>query len=340
MFCRASYIVLFLAICFLGVVNLEAQELLTPIRDFCQPGVVNKSPGKGMSVEYGFFPQYPLRSSEASESSQQKLNQHLLVKLKAPLINQQKTKMLVGVRHFRESYQFEEISTEDEWLFENINDKVFKSTRLSLYLTRSFGYKNYFALKAEASYNGDYDGLIDFSKRYRHLFLISVFGMKPRPNVEWGLGLASRFGFRGNTVFPFAVYNQTFNNKWGIESTLPVKIMVRRNFSPKSLLLFGPEFASRFYSVDFLKGNAGPIGRYETRRAEFQLNAAYIQQLIPWFWIEVKGGYVRYLDSEVTGQQALSEVDFNLEQSNGVFSKITLFLSPPKSYYDKKKKKK
>lgn len=315
-----------------------AQIFLTPMRDICQPGVTNKSPGKGAGIEYGFFPAYQAKSNDDKESEVQ-MNIHLLVKLKAPIIRKEKTKVLVGVRYFQETYDFEKVQNNDFWLFDNLEGKVLKNSKMSIYMSHSFNFKHYFGLKAEASFTGDYDGLISFDERYRNFNLIGVFGIKRSKHIEWGLGLAGSFGYRGNTAYPFVIYNRTFNDKWGVESTLPIKFMIRHNINLKSLILFGGEYSSRFYSIDMEKNNTGPVGRYQSRNSNFQLNIALNRQIASWVWIETKGGYVFYQDGELNGEVNIiaPSSDFTTKHSSGVFFKCGVFVSPPRSYYTKNK---
>lgn len=316
--------------------NLVAQEILTPMREmYCKPGVDGKSPSKGILVEYGLFPSYKI-NAESEKNSHLHANEHLLIKLKAPIINRKRIKFLIGVRHFREAYDFGSIDVDDQWLFKNLENKTLKNTRFSAYLSGSISSKHYFGFKGEAAYTGDYKGLVNLDKRYRHLYLVSIFGMKPHAKKEWGLGVVSRFGFRGNMVLPFLIYNQTFNEHWGLEFTAPVKMMLRYNLNKKSLFLFGPEFGSRFYSVDFMETPTnGPVGQYNIRRSETQLNMAYHQQVSSWFWCEIKMGYVHYNAAEFQGVNSAEAIDFEINPSDGLFLKLGVFLSPPKSYFDK-----
>ncbi len=314
--------------------TLNAQELLTPMRElFCQPGVCQKSPGKGVSIEYGLFPSYKI-NAEAEKNSHLNANEHLLVKFKIPILNKPRMKFLLGVRHFREAYDFGKIDIQDKWLFQNLENKTLKNSRFSAYFTHSINHKNYLGFKVEAAFTGDYDGLVNFDKRYRNCYLVSFFGMKPHDKKEWGLGFVSRFGYRGNSVLPFAIYNQTFNDHWGVEFTMPVKMMIRYNINSKSLFLFGPEFGSRHYSVDFMENaDNGPVGEYNIRRAEAQLNLAFNQQVSPWIWMELKAGYVHYLNSEFEGIRSQETIDYEINPSDGIFFKIGVFAHPPKHFF-------
>lgn len=314
--------------------SIKAQEILTPIKDFCHPGVLDKSPGKGVAIEYGYFPGYRQTSSD-TDDSRVNVNHHFLAKFKIPIINKEKLKFLVGARYFEESYHFDNPEKEDDWLFYNMDGKKLKSHRFSAYLSRSFGYQTYVGLKAELSLNGDYDSFLSMDKRYRESVLVGILGRKKNAYKEWGLGLVTRMGYRGVVTFPFLIYNQTFNDRWGIEATLPVKCMIRYRFNSSALILFGGEMASRNYSVDFEKGNThDPIGQYTIVNPEGQLNIAFQRKLSDWIWMEAKTGYVQYLKSPIDGKEQVSDIDFQVNKRSSGFLKVGLFLSPPSSFIE------
>ncbi len=329
-----SYRIITLIFSFLWLtIMVNGQEILTPIRDFCKPGVLHKSPSKGLSIEYGLFPGYELSSSSSDKKERVEANHHLLAKVKIPLVNKKKMKVLLGLRYFEEVYQFNSDPEENEWMYVNLNGKVMKSTRLSAYFTRSIGYKYYMGLKAEWSSNGDFNRLSHLGKRYQEANLVGMFGVKKSEYKEWGLGVIARNGYRGVAVYPFVLYNHTFNEKWGLESILPVKLMLRYRLHARSLFLFGGEMASRNYSIDMLQGNMGPHGRYQVRFPEAQLNVSYQQQLSNWIWMEMKTGFVHYMDSSVRGTRSVADAAFQVKKGNGAFMKLGLFLSPPSHYY-------
>ncbi len=314
----------------IGVVFLaDAQEMLSPIRDFCRPGVLHKSPSKGLVIEYGYFPGYRLSSNEVGTDDRVVVNHHLLVKYKIPILNKEKVKFLLGARHFREAYHLRNADGQNEWLSENLDGKRLKGSRFSAYLTQSFGYNHYLGLKAEVSLNGDYNNFVNFKKRYRESHFIGAFGFKKTEYRELAVGLAARTGYRGFAVFPFLLYNHTFNEHWGIESTLPVKVMLRYRLNNRQLFLFGGEYASRNYSLSMLKGQTDLQGRYRINSPEAQINLTYQQQLGDWIWMELKTGWVTYFRSRVRSIQTDADQSFRLSKTDSGFLKVGLFISPP-----------
>ncbi len=324
---------------FLG--TLAAQDLiLTPIGEtLCKPGVINKSPGKGLLMEYGINPNVRLQTNNASISSGSSkiaINKRFIIKLKAPIINREKFKLLLGWNYYGEAYNFDYIGAGNATILNDVNNKDLKSSRISLYMIKPINHKYYFAVKGVASFNGDYKGALNFDKRYTRYDVAMVFGVKKHTNIEWGVGLLARKNFTNSfPVIPFAIYNHTFNSKWGIETTIPTNLMVRYNISDKQLLLFGPQYDSRTYSIDIEDSSTfNEAASYTMQRSEMRLAVRYQRNIKSWLWTELSTGYVR----NFTTRFELTEDGFDAKEigftpSDGMFFKLGLFLSPPKSMY-------
>jgi hypothetical protein len=302
----------------------------TPVRSFCQPGIAHQTPGKGLAIEYSYFPAYR-QTSSATDDARVNANHHFLAKIKIPIINRPKIKVLFGARYFEEVYQIKNPAQQEDWLFYNLNGKKLKSHRISIALFRALDSNHYLAVKAETAFNGDYDSFLSLDRGYRESFLIGMLGRKKEANKEWGLGWVTRFGYRGIASYPFLMYNQTFNARWGLEATLPVKAMIRYRFSDVALLLVGGEMVSRNYAVALEKGPLDShLGDYGIVHSEAQLNLSLQHQLSNWIWMEVKTGYVHYLSAQADGQKSLSEIGFGIDKGDSGFLKLGLFLSPPR----------
>ncbi|MEO1516765.1 MAG: DUF6268 family outer membrane beta-barrel protein [Bacteroidota bacterium] len=315
--------------------SLLAQELvLTPMAEsFCKPGVTNKSPGKGLLISYFARPQFDFttNSEETSAKSRAGINDRLNFKLKIPIINKDGFKFLIGGAHMREEYEFSQIEGRPTEIFTSINDVSLKTSRIAAYFLKSINSRYYATLKLEASYNGDYDNLISFENRYAIYRGAVLVGYKKRADTEWGFGAMFSKGFRRTALYPFLMYNKTFNDRWGLESVLPVKIDMRYNISRKNMVLFGAQFNSRSYSIDVLEGSAATQNIYHMRSAEIQLAAEFKQQLSNWVWCEVRGGYARNLTSrfdQITPVRQRNVVTAN--PSSGPFLQFGIFVSPPR----------
>lgn len=326
---RIFCLVLFCAFTHLVV----AQDLLlTPMLDGpCMPGVLGKSPGKGILLEYQLNPNTNLEAKDDPiQRSQVNVNRRFKAKLKIPLINRSHLKMMLGWNYYHEEYQFDPINSS---ILSNVDGKSLKSSRLSLYLIHSLDSKHYLAFKGVTSFNGDYRGVFNFDNRYLRYDAAFIYGIKPSNMEEWGLGILFRKSFNSTfPVLPFASYNRNFNRKWGVEMVLPVNIKVRHNINPKSLLLFGPEFESRTYSIDVDGINKDASTEYHLRRSEVKFTVAYQYNFAPWFWVEAAGGYTRNFTTrfETTDGSNVIEDQLDLSATNGGFARVGIFISPPR----------
>ncbi|MEM8906805.1 MAG: DUF6268 family outer membrane beta-barrel protein [Bacteroidota bacterium] len=313
---------------------LSAQEVFTPVQHYCKPGVTGKAPSKGILVEYGFYPGINLNAENAAANAND-VNRYgrLRVKLKAPIIHKPSLSLLVGFNHYRERFNFSSIGADQANLFKNLDDRVLKSSELSVYVSKPLNHKFYLSFKLGAAFNVDYEKLIDFDQRYANYRFGAILGIKNRPDREIGIGVFVRRGFRNNNILPFFMYNRTFNKKWGIETVLPVKIMARYTFNTRNMILFGTEFGGRDYSIDiydFSNSARNPTINH-MQRSELSFSVEHLHQLSKWVWLSLKGGYVHHFNSRFTEANAANDsAAVSVAPRNGPFFKIGVFISPPR----------
>jgi hypothetical protein len=332
-----------LCFCLFLCLTISAQDfVLTPIAEtLCSPGVDNKSMSKGIVFEYGINPDgrvKPRNGTIFSEPTKIGGNHRYMFKMKVPILNKKKIKLLAGWNYYSEEYNFDYIGTDSRSIFNTIDDQELKSSRISLYMIHPINHKYYLGVKAVASYNGDYNGVFEFDKRYSNYDIAAIFGVKKRSNLEWGVGLLARRNYiRGTSmpIVPFAIFNHTFNEKWGIEMTIPTSLKGRYNINEKNIMLFGTEFDSRTYSIDINDTNFTDPIHYTMRRSELRLTLQYQRHLGSWFWMELKTGFVSNFTTtfEVRddGQRDVTPLTFT--PSNGPFFKMGLFISPPRDKF-------
>ncbi len=296
----------------------------------CTPGVINKSRGKGLLIDYtitsggDFTPDVVDAGVVPSKINHLGL---LKLRLKAPIFVRPRTKILLGLDHFREKYRFDFIQPLFAKQLSLLDDKILKSTRLTLFWLQSIGETNYLGLRARVSYNGNYQGVLKTDKFYRLIKISGVWGIKKREDIEWGIGLLYSDNFVNKNVLPFLLYNNTFNERWGVEVAFPVSVLFRYNFNPRSLLLFGPEFSNASYA---LRGEDNPVQEndYFFRHTEIQFSGRYEQQIFPWIWGTIQTGFQINFDSEME-DAGNPENLFEPDLKTGVFIRFGLFLSPP-----------
>ncbi len=315
----------YLVFLFVGITTmLGAQDIDLGKENACaMPGVTNKSPGKGLVCEYRFQPKYRMDNLNG-QSREVDHNSRFNFKLKIPVIIKPSLTVLGGIQYQQENYDFDESSLgKTDLLFSRLNNSSLRMTRVSFYVTKSLNEKFYLGFMSDAVYSGDYANLSEDLDRFASYRATVALGYKPNEKTEYGFGILYSQGLRRTNVLPAIYYNKTFNEKWGMELTLPVKLKARYNISPKSLLLFGSDFDSRTYSV-----NASNEGEYIYlfRRGALSVNAVYQHQLKGWLWFQAQAGYNMSFNNRVDDLQS-GEV-FRLNQSNAPFLSFGIFLSP------------
>lgn len=306
--------------------------LYTPVPNFCTPGVANNSPAKGLLLNYSYQPAYQLRLGEQGVGSV-KRNEIFNFKLKAPLLNKPKTKVIAGVHYGLQSYAFDVITPGTDPTLQWFDERNLKTAVATLYLTQSLNASNYLSWRASVSWQGDWKGFLHPTRKQAQYSLAGLWGIKRRQDLEYGFGLRLSYDARGFMALPFGMYNRTFNKHWGIESTLPVKIMGRYNFSESQLLLFGAEYLSdRYYLEDQrlqVQTNAtvNPAA-LQFRDAAIELSTTYQQRLTNWTWLEFKAGYAINANSRLDDPTTGARLPMNT--NNRFCGGISFFVSPPR----------
>ncbi len=300
---------------------------------FCKPGVIGKSKSKGVMLLYGLHSGYP-QMIEGTNIDENLSNVEILeAKIKIPLVNAPDVKVLFGYEFGFRKYHFNE--SDDNFytdIFNRIDDRTLKENIFSVYLTKAFDERNYGALRIRANYTGDYEGWLDLEDHHAIYNVTAVWGIKPRAELEWGIGLSySKRFFRDNDqVLPFLVYNHTFNSEWGIESTLPAQIFLRHNFSGDQIVLFGLSAQSYVYSIDVLS-NVDREPTHAFRELGVNTGLTYEQKLFSWIWMKIDGGYHIPIRSEFIAVDNDFE-DFIQKPNGRPFFNLGLFLTPPDDF--------
>lgn len=302
----------------------------------CQPGVVNKSPGKGASITYTFNPAYRMLPPDAADKSKVHRNERLGASLKIPIINRPKFKALVGLGYSMERYHIQEQETERYPLFKRMNDADLKNAGIAAYFFRPLNHKYYVSMRVSANWQGDYGKFVSFQNKYAVYQTAGIFGVKKREDLEFGAGLLFRHGYNGASFAPFGFYNQTFNRHWGIESVLPSSVRIRYNFKEGSMALVGADLSGQNYVLNVNENITLPVNTGEKRlslhhfnRSSLELTASYYQHLSGWLWVQLKTGYAFNINTKAKDLPA--STTFDLRPSNSLVGTISFFLSPPKS---------
>ncbi len=294
--------------------------------NFCKPGVLHKSPGKGLLLDYRVQPNFTFKNKDIPTATIEN-NIRFNSKLKIPIIIKPGFKLLIGFRYMTEQYDFDPSDVGNSSLYESINGQSLKTTGAAIYISKPLNDRFYTSFRLGVTYSGNYSTFATSKDRFATYRGVGVFGIKKSKNFEYGFGLMYSKSFRRLNILPFGFLNRTYNDRWGIEFAIPLSFKLRRNFRDGSLLLFGPQFASRSYSLDVQNVEEQSVDIFHFRRAGVETTLTFQQRIKGWLWMEANVGYAVNLKVDVDNTTTNTET--KLTQSNGVFGSIGIFLSPP-----------
>ncbi len=262
------------------------------IKTFCTQKVNYLSPTKLISIGYEGQLDYHLTSTSVNNNTNTSNTTDTHVNsfggfrmgLNTPLISKSNLIINLGLTFWNTQVTME--NPERSAFFQRINSM--NSTGLNLTVFKPLNDKQFLIFQANSDVNGNYgnlDGQIQKAITYSGT---AIYGWKKGDNFMWGLGLTRTYRAGQLLHIPVILYNKTFNPKWGIESTFPAKLNVRRNFSPTSYLMMGYE----------IEGNTFYLGQINStdvflRRGELKPRITFETKLIGFVWLSAQAG-LRY----------------------------------------------
>jgi hypothetical protein len=333
--------------CFLFAAGLCAQAPLPlpPMQEtgapLCSPGVINKAPAKGVSFTYSFNPDYVMRPVATEAAGKVRRNEFFDLRLRAPLYRSEKLKVILGFQYTLERYHFNQRSSESHPLFRHLDNNGLKNAGIAAMIVHPINHRFYSSFRLSANWQGDYPQFLNPGMRYAVYRAAALLGLKKNERLEYGLGLVVSKGFQQANLIPFGFYNQTFNEHWGIECTIPSSFKVRYNFSTRSIAQLGTELNNQNYSMLVnpqtpQQGLHSPAQRdpFNYQRSYLDIVGSYYQHLSGWAWVQLKLGYGINVNSKA--RDIPLRQDFDLRPSGAMVGMISFFLSPPKNLLEGK----
>lgn len=304
----------------------------TPLKAFCSPGVANKSRSRGIELSYQMSSVGRWNGvGEGINSYHLNGIESLTFKLKAPLLLKPDLKILAGYSYQPEDIQMGSTLGSNFPVLLPIDDTRLKSHGLALYAIKSLNARNYMALRFKVTSSGDYDGFLNFDRAFVSYSAIAAYGIKPHDDLEYGFGLSFSKNPRRTLVLPFFFYNKNFNDKFGLEATVPTDIQLRWNMNAETNLLVGTQLSSSSYGVNLASdiNKSDQTDPFVLRHSELQAGFSLERQVVPWVWVNFKGGYQFNLNTRLHSM-APGIDDFRYRPDNGMYFRMGFFISPPR----------
>lgn len=305
------------------------------IQCYCKPGTRNKSRSKGIKFSYSFLGNGTFKDEDGSimaPFSEYKRWQSLKFGIKIPIVNKEKLKILLGYKHYAESFSINFLGADFSETFQELGATDLTQTSVGLIVTKPLNETKYLAFRFRYSANGNYSNkFLNVERDYSVYKALVLLGIKRSEDFEWGIGINVSNSFRGTSILPFLLYNRNFGKHWGIESIFPANIYGRYNLKPTTILLFGAEYSSNSYRMK--------VNTLNNETLDYGLNHSEIigmlrleQQITPWVWTNLKVGYQTNFSTDFESKSATT-TSFQVEPSSRLFLQVGLFISPPDKFF-------
>lgn len=255
------------------------------IRTFCTQKVSYLSPTKLISIGYEAQLPFHLSSENAAKTSIASTHVNsfggIRLGLNTPVISRSNFILNLGFNFWNTSAKLEK--PENSNFYGGI--RALNSTGINATVFKPFDNKHFMIIQANADLNGNYRNLSDLDAKGMTYSGTAIYGWKKNDNLMWGVGVTRTYRAGQLLHIPVILLNRTFNQKWGIETILPAKFNVRRNFSPSSYLLLGYEIEGNTFFV----ANTGQD--VYLRRGEMKPRITFEKKLAGFVWLSAQAGW-------------------------------------------------
>ena len=260
------------------------------VKTYCTQKVLWISPTQLISVGYEAQMPFSFSSNGGPENEVNKFR-GLRLAFNAPVISRTNFILNLGLTYWDTNVGFENAA--DPGLQRSL-EKGLRTTGLNATVFKPLNDKHFIILQGNYDVSGNYTGFDDLDIGKSSTFSgIGIFGWKRDENTMFGVGVTRTYRAGQLLHIPAIYYNQTFNDKWGIESVVPARIQVRRNFGTTGLLMLGYEIeGNAFYLNDFpvvINNNQDVF----IRRGELKPRITYQRQVKNFIWLAAQAG-LRY----------------------------------------------
>ena len=312
------------------------------VKRYCTQKVQFLSPTKLISLGYESqlahkleTPAHSLHGQNyAADNSDVSMSHGLRLGFNTPLISRSKLIVNFGMSYYESRFSFAEPDQITHPLHKSLKEYGLRTTGAMLTVFKPLNEKNFII----AAVNGDLNGTYNFSNipslGKMTYSVLGVYGWKRSDKKMWGLGVARTYRVGEVNYVPVLLYNQTFNDKWGVELLLPARGAVRRNFSAKSLLMFGYELEGNSYLVSPSSGATGSFTHFDDmrlRRSELKVRFTYEKSLHNFIWLSVQAGLRTNIAFNVSEKETSPRREYLFTNSltNPLYFAISLNLVSP-----------
>lgn len=338
-------------ICILIAVSGMAQE---DDRKIWIPIFENNMPSRFLSVKLERKYSSSINSISSIDeigdgSSKVNRDRILSFNLKFPVISKSKFVITAGVKYFDEELNFDQSANLTYPLYVSLEDRNLKNLGGSLngvfHLkdNRSIIARSSFALAGDFYRSGD-----SFNPERIFKFSFAVgYGIKKDPNTYYAFGVYWGYTFGVPSVYPAAAWFKRFNNGVGIDALLPQSVKLWKKVNDNFFVFGKSRIAGNSYTIKLRNSILDEAESLQLRKSSVISTIGLTYRLNKWLWLEAEGGLSNSLNfnlSETNFKKGSTlpkpNKDYLIKSSvaSAPYASISLFLSPPKTFLDKRRK--
>ncbi len=257
-----------------------------PVKRYCTQKVLNQTPNRFISIGYEYQGAHDFKASPTTRNETLRFNnaQGLRLGLFTPIVSKNNLIVNLAANYWQTNYDGASY-TFPYPLYQSLNNNGLHSAGLSATVFKPLNEKKFllFQVIGDANWQSQSGGSI--SSDAMTYSASAIYGFKPTENLMWGLGVSRTYRLGRPIIIPVLLYNQTFNEQWGIESVFPAKVAVRRNINKKSMLFAGYELEGNQYAL-----NNGNLRTTFLQRGEIKTKFTYERSLFGFWWLSIQTG--------------------------------------------------
>jgi hypothetical protein len=268
---------------------------------FCTPKVFDLSPAKlisigheyqgGFDIDYGDWS----NSDEGSSTMPSRFSGANGSRISAniPVISKTNVVLQVGFNYAKT--HFNSASTGINPLNQTLKTNGLTTSGLNTTLFKPFSEDKFMIFQASGDLNGDYTFNDLLQPKYTRFSSALIFGKKTNDRKMIGFGISRTYRVGELNYIPVILLNWTAPSRtWGIEMLAPARLNVRKNFSPRNILMFGYELEGNSYRIlanNEIAGTGIDTRNIELRRSELKIRATWETSLQEFVWMSLQFGY-------------------------------------------------
>jgi hypothetical protein len=286
--------------------DMSQFEEASDVKLYCNNKVNGLSPSRLLSLSYDWVGSNTWESSAGeafdgtfpTSSTEFRRNTGLRLETNYPIISKNSIIVNAYLNYWESHYRFD--AGAEAGLPQLLDVHPLRTTVAGALIFKPLDEKKFLLFQFDGALNGNYN-FRDISPDFGKVKVSGAFlyGWKRNDNTNVAIGVTRTFRGGRALHIPVLLWNKTFNPKWGVEMLLPARAAVRRNFSAKSLMMFGYELEGQSYHIQNTNGSPGPLfgdpmggNDWELRKSEIRARLSWDKAITDFIWFNVQAGAV------------------------------------------------